>query len=464
MNLEELRQMVKQGESYRLEFKESLSGQGDILKELCAFANTVGGTLLAGVTDKGDIKGVVVSSDTETQLVNRILDSIQEPIAPEVELVPLGNGKAVMRLHVDGHPRAAHTVKGKPYWRVGSVSKPMPWQEYEKRIKESYPKIWETILVDEASGDDLDFEAVKSYIKRYNKERGERLELSPRDVLLSRSCAVDIDGKLKPTRAGILLFGREPQRFFMKSHITVIRFGGRSVTDRLLDSRDFNGTLIDLIDRAEQYVHDHYDVMQRPVEGKATREDIPQYPPWAVRELIVNAVAHRDYSIYGARIMIQMFRDRIEFHSPGGFPGDITPDTVLSKQLTRNPTIGKVLHDLRYIEEFGMGLDNVFTLVREHQLKPELPTIQEIGELVIVTLHSPEEFLASELPAVEGDLNDRQLKARDHARSHGSISSGELMQMTKVTRRTAIRDLNDIVDKGYLIVVGAGRSRRYRPR
>ena len=176
----------------------------------------------------------------------------------------------------------------------------------------------------------------------------------------------------------------------------------------------------------------------------------------------MNAVAHRDYSIYGSRVIIKMFRDRIEFHSPGGFPGDITPDTVLSKQLTRNPIIGRVLHELRYIEEFGMGLDRVFEYVKKHPLKPKLPTIQEIGELVIVTLHSPGEFLAPERKAPEGELNERQQKALAYVEKNGSISNAEYQKVLDVSKSTATRDLRELVEKGFLRKEGTrGRGTVY---
>ncbi len=463
MNLEELRQMTEQGEGNRLEFKESLSDMKRILKTLCAYANTEGGTILVGVTDRGKIIGFPLGPRTESNLINIILDSIREPIAPEVEIISLDKSKAVIRLTVNGNPRAAHTVKGKPYWRVGSVSRLMPQREYENRIKEQQPTSWETVVVGNASESDIDLEAVNEYIGRYNKRLKEKLKLRTRDVMLTRHCAVEEGNELKPTRAGILLFGKEPQRFFMTSHLSLIRFGGNNVTGRVLDTRDLKGTLISMIDEAERYVLDHIDTMQQLLPGQAARQDILQYPRFAVRELIVNAVAHRDYAIFGSRIMIQMFRDRIEFHSPGGFPGDITPDTALNKQLTRNPAIAQVLHDLGYIERFGMGLDRVFEHVKDHPLKAELPSIQEIGELVIVTLHSPEEFLTPEptMPEVIAELNPRQQKALTYVREHTCITSGEYAKMMRVDRKTAYNDLQDLASRGIVVKKGKRRGSRY---
>ena len=157
-----------------------------------------------------------------------------------------------------------------------------------------------------------------------------------------------------------------------------------------------------------------------------------------------------------------MFRDRIEFHSPGAFPGDITPETALNKQFTRNPAIAEMLKELEYIEKFGMGLDRVFEYVREHPLKPELPTIQEIGELVIVTLYSPGEFLAPERKAPEGELNNRQEKALAHMEKKCSISNAEYQQVLDVSKSTATRDLRELVERGFLRKEGTrGRGTVY---
>lgn len=267
MNLKELKKIIETEERDRLEFKQSLSSMDRILATLCAFANTEGGTVLVGVTDDGDIVGIDLSRDTEPNLVNTVLDSIRDPIRLEVEIIRLNERKGVIRLSVEGHPLAAHTAKERPFWRIGSVTKPMPREEYERRIREKRVVTWETTLVDEASEDDIDFDAVEEYIKAITQKKKRDLKLTPRDVLLSHRCAVEQGGRLKPTRAGILLFGKEPQRFLGMACISIIRHGGRKVTDRVLDTRDFKGRLPDMIDGAEAYLTDHMAVMQKLVKG-----------------------------------------------------------------------------------------------------------------------------------------------------------------------------------------------------
>ena len=239
------------------------------------------------------------------------------------------------------------------------------------------------------------------------------------------------------------------------------RFAGKQITDTILDSKDYYGRLMDIIDGAEQYVKGHYDIMQKLVDGQAATRPIHQYPPWTVRELIVNAVCHRDYSDYDSRIIVFMLRDRIEFHSPGGFPAGITARNVLSKQFTRNPVIARVLHDVGYIEQFGSGLDRVFGEVKEHPLKPKLPAIAADAGHVVVTLYSPEEFIALEKKAPEGELNERQEKALVYVRQKGRIDNSEYQQLNGVTRKTAARDLQDMVSKGHLLQKGERRGVHY---
>lgn len=250
---------------------------------------------------------------------------------------------------------------------------------------------------------------------------------------------------------------RQPQ------YISVARFAGRQITDTILDSQDYYGRLMDIIDRAEQYVKGHYDIMQKLVVGQVATQAIHQYPPWTVRELIVNAVCHRDYSNDGSRIMIFMLRDRIEFHSPGGFPAGITARNVLSKQFTRNPMIARVLHDAGYIEQFGSGLDRVFGEVKEHPLKPKLPTIAADTGEVVVTLHSPEEFLtAPSGEAVPPLLSSRQETILAYVREYREINSLLCEKELGIPQRTAHRDLQEMVDKGMLVALGERRGRRYR--
>lgn len=466
MNLEELRQMVKPGESYRLEFKEKLARGSDydkVVEDLCAFANHHGGTVLIGVADDRKIVGIPFQQKIEEVLSSKIFDSTDEPLTPIVEIIHIEKGRAVIALTLNGSPRNAHTFKGKPCLRIGSLTKPMPQQEYRKRLSARVPPSWETTLCPGATEEDIDFDAIKDYKMRYKAWNGRDLELSSHEILLTRGLAKEKDGLLIPTWGGIILFGKQPDRFYKMAYISVGFFGGTDTTDTILDSRDYYGRLIDIIDESEQYVIKNSKIMRKRAEGKVATTSIPQYPPWSVRELIVNGSVHRDYTEYGKRMMIFMLTDRVEFHSPGGFPQGVSEENFLTTCKTRNPVIARMLHDIGYVEAWGTGLNRVFKEVKEHPLKPKLPSVKETSGEVVVTLHSPKEFLAPEpVKPEEQELNNRQRKILQYLQKHAVINTTVCVEELGIPRRTAYRDLQVLIQRDLAVQEGKKRNRRYR--
>jgi len=263
------------------------------------------------------------------------------------------------------------------------------------------------------------------------------------------------------TNAGILLFGRRPEKFFHQNKITIVRYPGDGVSDKYLDIKDFYGNIFDLIDRADRYIKEHIQIASRLVPGQIAKKDIPQYPLFAIRELIVNAVAHRDYSVSGSRIIIKMFRNRIEYSSPGGFPGDVTPENIADKQYSRNSILVTVLNKVKYIEAIGDGINRVIDFVKKHPLGPKLPLFGEVGNTVIITLHSADmNKLAEEPPKVE--LNERQKEAINYVRKKGKITNAEYQTINKTTKKTATRDLQNLIKRKILIKKGrTGRGVYY---
>jgi len=266
----------------------------------------------------------------------------------------------------------------------------------------------------------------------------------------------------KITNAGILLFGKNPQQFIQKAYITVVRYPETTVTDTILDSKDFFGDLFDQIDKTDQYLREHIQVISKIPKVGLARQDTPVYPYFVLRELIVNAAAHRDYAIYGSRILIQMFVDRIEFYSPGGFPEGITPDNIRWSQRSRNPTLARVLHDVKYLEEFGNGVDRIYETIEKYPLKLQYPVWKDIGVAVITTLFDPTYKKEKAIESFDfSKLNERQRTAIDYIRNNGKITNSEYRKVTGVSNFTANQDLNDLVAKGLIISSGAGRSVYY---
>jgi len=287
--------------------------------------------------------------------------------------------------------------------------------------------------------------------------------IPPQQVLQARGCLVEANGMLRPTVAGLLLFGADPQAFLSRSYITVVRFRGRDTAHGYYDRRDLMGTLPEMVDAAEVYLWEHIQHGGR-VRG-LRREDLHEYPQPALRECLVNAVAHRDYRIRGSRIIVSVFEDRIEFNSPGPLPWPVTVENILEQQYSRNPRIVRVLFEMGYIEEIGMGLDNVYRWLAEAG-QPE-PALQDTGGCFIITLYGldMEKALAEEraeaLDLARLGLNERQQRAVLYVQEHGLITSREYRAINRIGKTMAYRELTDLVERGLLERRGEGRSTRY---
>jgi ATP-dependent DNA helicase RecG len=188
---------------------------------------------------------------------------------------------------------------------------------------------------------------------------------------------------------------------------------------------------------------------------------IPQYPLFAIRELVVNAVAHREYFVHGSRIIIKMFADRIEFSSPGGFPADITPENIVDRQYSRNPIIVKILNMVRYIEAIGDGIDRVLEVIKTHPLKPQMPVFRDVGNNVIVILHSADMSKLDFLKIEKLALNDKEKKIVNILKYKARINSGDIQKEFDVSRDTANRYLKKLMKLGLIRKEGKGKATYY---
>jgi ATP-dependent DNA helicase RecG len=187
---------------------------------------------------------------------------------------------------------------------------------------------------------------------------------------------------------------------------------------------------------------------------------MPVFPYFVLRELIVNAVVHRDYSVYGSRILIQLFADRIEFYSPGGFPQGVTAENLREAQRSRNPVIARILHDVKYLEEFGNGVDRIYEEIENYPLDLKEPVWKDIGVAVITTLFDPTYKKPIETEVLS-NLNERQKKALNYLRQHKTMTRKEYIRNFQTTEVTAKRDLTDLARKRLIKMRGSGRSVYY---
>jgi ATP-dependent DNA helicase RecG len=453
-------------ESKKSEVLDWLPGRvpvADLAMTLAAMANTKGGTVFLGVTPRSDKP---VGVDDSENSVNRVLEatlSIEPPlIIPLPQLVQVKGAPMVVVQIPRGMPYV-YSLDGRYLAREGETIVPLSPERLRRLILERGDVTFEAEPTRNASKEDLDWSQVEAYVSSLSGMGG----ISAEQVLVKRGCLKMYDGQLRPTNAGMLLFGKDPQQFIRGSDITAARFAGTEMSD-VFTRQDIVGALPQQIRRAETFLVDN---LRKGVQlgAKMARTEQMEYPLKAVRELVVNAVAHRDYSIQGDGIRLYLFSDRLEITSPGRLPGPVTVDNIVDERFSRNSTIVQVLSDLGFIERLGYGVDRVLALMQEVSL-PEPRFAETAGGFRVTLFNKPIQPEDDGEPDLFGGvfrgqyINRRQEYALDFLinRKNARITNKDLQELCPdVHSETIRRDLADLVSRSILIKMGEKRGSYY---
>jgi predicted HTH transcriptional regulator len=376
MNLTEF---LKLPEGKTLEFKRDLSSADGVLRTVIAFANTSGGTLLIGVEDgTRRVRGVTDPLDLEERVASILSDNILPRLVPELEVLPWRRTQ-VLAIQVHPSNRRPHYLKNSglekgAYVRVGSTNR-----RADRELIAELHRFASGESYDEEALPDLDSEAIdfrvasESFASRRKLKRADLETLR----LLTRH-----QGRKVPTVGGMLLFGRERERHFPDAWIQAGRFSGVDKVN-LIDTLVIRSPLPRSVEEAIGFVqkHDMHGLTIGHVRHTATWG----LPPAAVREAIVNAIVHADYSQRGAPIRLAFFDDRLEIENPGLLPFGLTlQDMRDGVSRLRNRVIGRVFQELGFIEQWGSGINRMIAACREAGL--DEPLLQEVGTRFRVTL------------------------------------------------------------------------------
>ena len=390
---EEVSRRLQLGEDSNWEFKEVVFAgnrptgprRDDWADEIAAFANASGGVLLCGVTDGGDVEEMSREQmdELERLIVGVCSDSIRPPIRVSIFRRDASKGKAFLVVEVpEGH--AQHDSPGGSFIRVGSTKRRMTSEERlrlaQRRGQASF--LWFDKQPVDGTGFGTLEEALWKPLLSAEGAADPELALEKMGLL-----ALDQNGTLRATAAGVLLCSSSPERWLPNACITATRYRGSDRASGQLDSQVIGGPLDKQIREALAFAVRNMSVAARK---EPARQDLPQYSEKALFEALVNAVVHRDYSIRGSRIRLAMFEDRLEICSPGGLPNNLTVESMGERQSTRNEVLTSVLSrmNVRGIEgaggrQFFMERrgDGVPIIRRETQeLCGFLPTFQLVDE------------------------------------------------------------------------------------
>lgn len=435
-----LLELLTRNEGKTLEFKRDLSSPEGVLKAIIAFANTAGGRVVIGVEDGSKrVRGVADVLQAEERLANLIADCIRPRLVPDIEVVPWRkvNVLAVQVYPSNTRPHYLERLgpDGGVFIRVGSTNRRAEASHIEELKRFLRMDSFDEQALPDLNSEAIDFRVASELFGPYRK-------LKAGDLATLRITTAH-QGRQVPTIGGLLLFGKDRFARFPDAWIQAGRFGGTNRA-RLVDSVEIRSPLARAAEEAVGFAQKH--LMRESVIAGVRREERWSAPLVAIREAVMNAVAHADYSQQGAPIRLAIYDNRIEIENPGLLPFGLTIEDIrkgVSK--LRNRVIGRVFHELRLIEQWGSGIQRMTAACSEAGLAH--PALEEIGMHFRVTIST-----ARVRPPVT-DRTDRKILA---VLQNGPSSTAAVAKHAGISARATLTRLRALKARGLIVEIGTG--------
>lgn len=457
MDLEALQQLVEEGESDRLEFKRSTGELREGMETLCGFLNERGGRVLFGVANNGKILGQQIA-DTTLQDVARAIQRLEPPVHVTQQRVSIPDHLEVLvldALPVNGGP---YTYDGRPFQRIGTTTQRMPTSEYERRLltRLHSQHRWENRPAEGYTMDDLDVDEIKHTLETaVAVGRLESVLTSPREAL--KRLGLQVDSRI--LQAAVVAFGHRLLPDYPQCSLRLARFRGTTKTE-FLDQRQLQGHAFLLLREADLFLRRHLPIAGRIQPGIFEREDQPMFPPLALREALVNALCHRDYTIPGGAVSVGIYDDRLEITSTGTLPPGITIADLKREHTSRprNPLLAEVFYRRGLIERWGRGTQKIVELCQAAG-HPEPEFEEQAGEVVVRFL--PSDYIPPH--RVSHDLTERQRQILQILSDGKKRPFRDIFQRLACppSERTAREDLILLRNLGLVDASGRGAGARW---
>ncbi len=386
LNQQDVIDLINKGENSYVEFKEEKIKPNDLAGEIVSFANMEGGTIIIGVSDNGTIKGISIK-DMEERIMNICRNNCIPNIIPIYQEMVINGEKIIILTIPKGTNKPYYTVDNKYYIRVGTTKRIASREELMRLFQASGAVHFDISPVEGTNKKDLNIDLIRDYFLKYNMfDLYDESESTVDRILVNADILREGVNTKECTVGGLLIFGKNVENKLTQSGISFAHFRGNDITEELIDKKQIVGNLPDIVEQALVIIKNNIKTPSTIVG--AVREEKDIYPNVVLREALVNAVVHRNYSIIGSKIRVLMFTDRIEFHSPGKLPNTVTIDKMkIGVSYARNPFLVKYMENLRYIDQLGRGIPMIIKNMKE--LGAREPELKEIGEEFILTIYRP---------------------------------------------------------------------------
>lgn len=465
-----IEQLITSPEGKQLEFKRDTSALKQIMRTIVAFANTAGGIIIIGRENNGEIVGVEDPLLVEEQLSNAIADSIAPMLMPDIEIVSV-QGKPLLCIRVAHWPGPFYLKREGHdhgvYIRLGSTTRQASTEFTAEMSRAGQGISFDRLACPELNVNNLDAEAIQRTFLDTGMEISEQ-------KLLSLGVLVPYGDNIVPSNGGVILFGSKEVReqYFPDARVSCALFQGKNKA-HFLDRLDIDGGILSALSEVPKFIRRNSRLASQI--DSFVRKDITAYPDAALREVLINAIAHADYSLPGMRILISIFSDRLEIQSPGLLPFGMTLDNFKAgTSMVRNHTIAKVFRQMSLMEEWGSGYHRVSSSCNEYGYP--IPEWLEIGPVirVIFTPHpsttidqtqSSAENVPINVPInvpANVPVNKRQQWFLNQLQKGIKCNSADIAAKWDVVEKTAKRDIGDLQKKDLITFVGPPKTGVYQ--
>ncbi len=462
MDIEHIKKLIKQGESKTLEFKTSVTQLKPALETACAFLNGKGGSVLIGVKNDGELVGQHVTDATRQEIAKEIKKLEPEPTASiNIDYINFEKNKVIIVMQVNCGDHSPYTYDGRAFQRNESTTSRMTQDGYEQLLVERgrLNHSWEKLNAVDHTMNDLDFEEIRQAVKQGiaagripSTVENENIESILKRWKLMKNGRIN--------NAAVVLFAKEA---FIQCHLKVGRFRGVDISGDFIDNRAFFGNAFRLLTEANNFIMQHLPIASFFETNNLQRIDKPALPVLAVREALVNAICHRDYSNQSFAIRLAIFNDRMEIWNNGKLPSSLTINDLKKKHEStpRNKTIAEVFYDRNYSEGWGMGTNKIFDFCREADI-PE-PKYEEYSGGIEITFKFKEPIGFA--PKLEPDFSQYKSSTRKQdilkiLQNSSQMTANEIAQNLQdaPSTRTIREDLANLKELKLINLQGFGRG------
>lgn len=434
-------------ERQNIEYKSSW--HDDYLKWVCGFANAIGGVIYIGIDDKGKVTHLADYAKLMEDIPNKIRNAMG--IICDVQLED-NQGQKYISIKVNPYSVAV-SLRGRYYYRTGSTKMELTGVELNEFLLKKAGKTWDDVVEEGATMKDINEDSITKFIED-SREKGRMPETKGLSVFeILEKLQLTEGRKLK--RAAIVLFGKDPNRFYPNIQVKIGRFGKDSTDLRFQEVVE--GNLVQMLDEVQLQLNHKF--LIRPVEFVGMqRVEKDQYPIDALREMLLNALVHRTYM--GAHIQLRVYDDRLSIWNEGGLPFGLTLEELKGEHNSRprNPKIAKACFMAGYIDTWGRGILKILNACKEASL-PEPEIIEMNGGIQVTIFNRMQTEVSERLRKDFGKISERLRKdfgieiANTFViiRNHPEYTAQQIAKELNKTPRTVENYIAKLKDAGIII-------------